>query len=192
MHHRRQRAFVCVALSAGLALTGCRRQAPTAAAENEPKAVENAELELTVAPLPAGIEVAENRGEKLTFDAVSDGVPGTLTVTVSPPDPSGVNLVAETKRFGAEATAAAGGKFFGGNELVTPSGSAFTARALVDGGTVEERRVFLLHPGGGDRLVTISLRYPPGDVGASRARMQQTMDFLAALQALPPGDAARP
>ncbi len=192
MHRHRQRALLCVALSAGLALTGCRRQAPAAAADREPKAVENAVLGLEVAPLPAGVEVAENRGEKLTFDAVSDGVPGSLTVTVSAPDPSGVDLVAETKKFGADAAAAAGGKFFGGNELVVPSGSAYTARALVDGGTVEERRVFLLHPGGGDRLVTLSLRYPPGDVGASRARMQQTIDFLSALKALPPPAAARP
>lgn len=176
----------------GLALGACSRAAPPAAAESEPKAVENAELELEVAPLPAGIEVAENRGDQLTFDAVSDGVPGTLTVTVAPPAPAGVDLVAVVKKYGADSAAAAGGKFFGGNELVVPSGSAYTARALVDGGTVEERRVFLLHPGGGDRLVTISLRYPPGDVGASRARMQQTMAFLEALKALPPRVPAQP
>jgi hypothetical protein len=188
----RNRYSLLAPLILGLLLAACSRSAPPAAAESEPKAVENAELGLEVAPLPAGIEVAENRGDLLSFDAVSDGVPGTLTVTVAPPDPAGVDLVAVVKKYGADAAAAAGGKFFGGNEMVVPSGSAYTARALVAGGTVEERRVFLLHPGGGDRLVTITLRYPPGDVGASRGRMQQTMDFLSALKALPPRDAANP
>ena len=167
-----------------LALPACGER-PSPPAQDEPKAVENARLELAVRPLPPGFEVAENAGDRLRFDAVSDGVPGTATVTVGAPSPGGHNLVAEAKSWGEGAGAAPGGKFLGGNELVTPWGVAYTARALVDGGATEERRIFLLHPGGGDRLVTIALRYPPGPTEAARDRLQQLIDLLSSLEALP-------
>lgn len=157
--------------------------APPAAAASA--TIDNAQLGLRVTALPDGFKLVENQGEQLVFEASSDGIPAALTVTVGAPDPSGINLVEVTKSYGAEAAAAAGGKFFGGTEMVTPSGPAYTARALVDGGTVEERRVFLLHPGAGDRLVTLTLRYPPSEAEASRARMQQTIDLLTVLEALP-------
>jgi len=57
-------------------------------------------------------------------------------------------------------------------------------RALVDGGATEERRIYLLHPGAGDRLVTLSLRYPPSQPEAARDRLQQLMDLLASLEPL--------
>jgi hypothetical protein len=155
--------------------------APPAAA---PTAVENAALGLAVRPLPPGFTVAENVGERLAFDAVADGIPGNAAIAVGPPASSGINLVAEAKAWGEQAGAAPGGKFFGGNELVTPFGSAFTVRALVDGGATEERRIYLLHPGAGDRLVTLSLRYPPSQPEAARDRLQQLMDLLASLEPL--------
>jgi len=184
--------FVRLAL-VGLVGAGCDRTAPAPApAPPAPRAVENAVLELAVRPLPAGFEVAENAGDRLRFDAVSDGIPGSLVVTVGPPNPSGVNLPGEAKLWGDQMSAA-GGRFFGGNQLVTPYGSAFTVRALVDGGASEERRVYLLHPGGGDRLVVLALRYPPGDAGAANARLRQLLDFLGALEAFrDPGATAAP
>jgi hypothetical protein len=153
---------------------------PPAAA---PAAVENAALGLAIRPLPPGFALAENAGERLSFDAVSDGIPGTATIAAGPRTPSGLNLVAEAKAWGEQAGEAPGGKFLGGNELVTPFGSAFTVRALVEGGTVEERRIYLLHPGGSDRLVTLSLRYPPSAPAAARDRLQQLMDLVSSLEA---------
>ena len=166
-----------------LALPACG-EPPSPPAQAEPKAVENAALGLAVRPLPPGFTVAENVGERLAFDAVADGIPGNAAIAVGPPASSGINLVAEAKAWGEQAGAAPGGKFFGGNELVTPFGSAFTVRALVDGGATEERRIYLLHPGGGDRLVTLSLRYPPSQPEAARDRLQQLMDLLASLEPL--------
>ncbi len=187
-----RRLSAALVLLAPLAL-GCGKSetpAPAAPAAAAPTTIDNARLGLRVTSLPAGFRLVENQGERLVFEASSDGIPATLIVAVGAPEPSGINLVELTKSYGAAAAAAAGGKFFGGTEMVTPSGPAYTARALVDGGTVEERRVFLLHPGGGDRLVTLTLRYPPSEAEASRARMQQTIDLLSVLEPLPAPPAA--
>lgn len=172
--------WLLVALAIAVA---CGPRPPATTREAAPRVVENADLGLAVRPVPAGFEVAENAGSRLVFDAVADGVPGSLAITVGAPVPAGVNLAETAKQFGAAAAAVPAGKFFGGNELVTPLGTAYTVRVLVDGGTVEEREVFLLHPGDRDRLVTLALRYPPGDANAARARMQQVIDLLGALQA---------
>jgi hypothetical protein len=102
-------------------------------------------------------------------------------VSVDPEVVEGADLAGKAKAFG-DAAVAAGGKFFGGNQLVTPYGAAYTARALVDGGAVEERRFFLLHPDGSARLVLFVLRYPPGETAAANARLRQTLDLLAALE----------
>lgn len=179
------RRFAPALVLLALALPACRQKPAAPPPETAPEAVENAALGLAFRPLPAAFKVADNAGERLTFDAVADGVPGNVTVTVGAPTPGGHNLVAEAKGWGEGASAARGGKFFGGNELVTPWGGAYTARALVDGGATEERRVFLLHPGGGDRLVTFVLRYPPGPPEAARDRLQQLMDLLSSLEPLP-------
>ena len=95
-------------------------------------------------------------------------------------------------RLGSRAAAAPGGKFFGGNEMVTPTGPAYAARALVDGGAVEERRIFLLHPADGDRLLTLALRYPPSTQEVASSRFQQLIELLSGLEPLPASDAAAP
>jgi hypothetical protein len=182
-------ALLALAAS-GLALSGCRAR-PPAAATSEPKAVENATLGLAIRPLPPGFEVAENAGDRLRFDATLDGVPGSAAIAVGPPEPAGINLVAESKAWGEAAARAPGGKFFGGNQLVTPTGDAYTVRALVDGGQTEERRVFMLHPGGGDRLLTLTLRYPPGDATVANGRLRQLIDLLGALEPFSDPGAAR-
>ena len=179
------RRFAPALVLLALVAPACRPKPAAPPPAAAPEAVENAALELAFRPLPAGFKVADNAGERLSFDAFADGVPGTVTVTVGAPTPSGYNLVAEAKGWGEQASAAAGGRFFGGNELVTPFGVAYTARALVEGGATEERRLFLLHPGGGDRLVTFVLRYPPGPPEAARDRLQQLMDLLASLEPRP-------
>lgn len=179
------RRFAPALVLLALVPSACRPKPAAPPPAAAPETVENAALGLAFRPLPAGFRVADNAGERLAFDAVADGVPGNVTIVVGPPAPGGVNLVAEAKGWGELASAQSGGRFFGGNELVTPFGVAYTARALVEGGAVEERRLFLLHPGGGDRLVTFVLRYPPGPPEAARDRLQQLMDLLASLEPLP-------
>lgn len=172
---------VVPSLLALLSVATCRQAPAPAPAPPAPTAVESAALGLRFAALPEGIRLAANDADRLAFDAISDGVPGSLVVTVAPVPADGADLPGEAKAFGAAAVAA-GGKFFGGNQLVTPYGDAYTARALVDAGAVEERRVFLLHPDDSFRLVTFVLRYPPGETAAANARLRQMLDLLAALE----------
>jgi hypothetical protein len=176
----RLRALPLLVVAAALAAGACSRTEPAPAAP-EPAAVENARLEIAVRPLPEGFEVAENLDDRLRFDVLLDGTAGSATLMVGPPTPSGVNLVDSAKSWGEAAAAAAGGRFFGGNQLGTPFGPAYTVRALVDAGRTEERRVYLLHPGGGDRLLTLVLRYPAGDAAVANGRLRQAMDLVGAL-----------
>lgn len=148
-----------------------------------PERVENAGLGVVFTELPAGVRVVRNDGATLELAAADEAGEGTLRVIASEPRVESINLVEEAKAFGAEATAG-GGEFFGGNELVTPYGSAYTVRATVDGGAVEERRVLMVHPGDSDRLLTLALSYPPGDKEGARRRLQQMLELVTVLEPL--------
>lgn len=173
--------------SAGLvlglaALAACSKPAPPPpAAPPAPVRVENAALGLVFTALPQGFKVTKNEGAALVFDADLAGVAATVTVGVGEPETGAIGLVDRANAFGAEAQAA-GGKFHGGNELVTPFGSATTVRATVDGGKIEERRVLMLHPPDPRRLLTFVMRYPPGDAQATRDRLMQLMGLLGAME----------
>jgi hypothetical protein len=171
-------------LVSALALTAC--------GPAEPAPIDHAAFGLRLAGLPAGVVESGRATDRWEFTAALAGVDGTITLTVTPRRIGSINLVEQAKQFGAAAAAAPGGTFFGGNELVTPTGPAYAARARVDGGTVEERRIFLLHPADGDLLVTLALRYPPSTQEAARDRFQQLIDLLAALEALPRPGAPAP
>jgi hypothetical protein len=149
-----------------------------------PAGLEAPELGLRLTALPAGFRLVRRQEGRVAFDAPAGAVGGTAAIEVRAVGASPYNLVAEARAYGEQA-AAQGGKFFGGNELVTPFGPAYTARALVDRGLVEERAVFLLHPDGSERLVLLRLRYPPGDAEGTRARMLQALDLVGALEPLP-------
>ena len=162
---------------------------PAGSAESAPSAapraaVESAELGLRLTELPPGVSSSRELGGALELRADLGGVDGLATLRVVQ-RAGAVNLVEEAKAFGT-AAATAGGKFFGGNELVTPSGAAYAARALVDQGTAEEQRVFMLHPDGSERLLLITLRYPPAGDEATRARLQQLLALVAAIEPLAP------
>lgn len=151
--------------------------------------VENATLGVAFTELPAGITVVKNEGSALELAAADDAGAGRVTVTVGPRRDTSINLVEEAKAFGAEAEAA-GGTFYGGNELVTPYGSAYTVRAAVDGGALEERRILMVHPSDADRLLTVTLSYPPGDNESARRRLQQMLELVTALEPLGAAPAA--
>jgi hypothetical protein len=179
-------------LVSALTLAACGRPEAAAVSPAAPAPIEHAELGLRLTGLPAGLVESGRDADGWSFAAALAGVDGTVAITVTPRRIGSINLVEEAKEFGAAAAAAPGGKFFGGNELVTPTGPAYAARALVDGGAVEERRIFLLHPADDDLLVTLALRYPPSTPEVARDRFQQLIDLLSALEALPAPGAAAP
>jgi len=139
-------------------------------------------LGFRVGPLPAGTAETANDADRLALGLELDGVRGTGEFTVR--DERGVNFVEEVKAFGRHAEEEAGGRFFGGNELVTQLGTAYTARVRVDDGAIEERRVFLFHPDGSERLLTLTVRYPAGDDDRTRAWMQLSLEVVAGVRAL--------
>jgi hypothetical protein len=180
-----ERPFARLALAAALVLlttpVGCRRNVVPAAAT--PRPVENPTLGLEITDLPAPFQVVDNSPAGLTLSAGPDAL---VELHVDGRE-SGVDVVAEAKRAQKEFEAFPGGSFAGGNEMMTPSGSAYTVRGTYqsDGKRVEERRTFLVHPESDKRLVTIVYRYPPGDAAAVRERLQQTLDLVSALESEP-------
>lgn len=143
-------------------------------------------LGLRVGPLPAGTFETANDAERLALALELDGVRGTAEFTVRAE--RGANFVEEVKAFGRRAEEQ-GGRFFGGNELVTQLGTAYTARVRVDGGATEERRVFAFHPDGSERLLSLTVRYPAGDDDRTRAWMRLSLEIVAGVRALESTDA---
>jgi len=175
-------ATLILAFATLLVACGAQSSPEESAAEPAPAVVSSA-LGLRLGELPEGVRPVPGEGDRIVLEAVSDGVPANLEITVGPPEPRGINLVAEAKGFG-DGIAREGGKFFGANQIVTPWGSGFAARVLVASGQTEEIRVFLLHPAESDRLLVLSLAYPPGGPLVSRARMSQTLETIAAIEPL--------
>jgi hypothetical protein len=169
---------------AALLLFACSSPPAEETTPTPPAPIENAALRLRLATLPEGWRMTAGDGARWAFAAPLGETAGTATIEVATPASPAVNLVEEAKAYGEAAAAAEGGKFFGGNELVTPYGSAYTVRVLVEGGTAEERAVLLLHPDGSGRLLRIGLRYPPGEGETARGRLKQALELVGALEPL--------
>jgi hypothetical protein len=146
-----------------LTLTGCGSQtaAPAAAAR-----VENSGLGLAIAILPEAFEVAENVGESLRLTA-PDVAGSNVEITIGPLHMGGINLVEVVKE-----------------ELMTPSGPAYTTRGQLTGpdGPVEVTAVYSLPPDGSDRLMTVTYSYPGG--GDSQARVGELLELLGEIESL--------
>lgn len=167
--------LLAVLLSAALllALGSCRRQPATTGGP-----IVNHALDLTLDSLPSAFKVKINQGDQFELETTDPALPGTVTFSVSKPGLGGVNLVAAVKQRKAAFEAAKDGKYLGNQELMTPLGSAFTARGRytdAKGQKLEEIWVYLLHPKG-DRLLSIDYRYPVGDY--ARKRAEQILDLL--------------
>ena len=163
-----------------LVLAGCASEEP--AAPPEPERVENPDLGLAIAAMPAAFQVAENQGETLKL-AAPDVAGGSLEITIGPLELGGINLVQVVKDRKAEIEAE--GLYFGNRELMTPYGPAYTTRGQVagpDGGPVEMTAVYSLHPDGSDRLMTVTYSYPGG--GDSQARVGELLELLGELEPL--------
>jgi len=173
-HGRRLLTFVGLSLT----LAGCASEPSAPAA---PERVENPELGLAIAALPAAFEVAENTGETLRLSTREvDG--GSVEITIGPLQMTGINLVEVVKQKRAEFEA--NGLYYGNRELMTPGGPAYTTRGQLttEAGPVEVTSVYSLPPDGSDRLMTVSYSYPSG--GDSQARVGELLELVGEIEAL--------
>lgn len=161
-----------------VSLGSCRHQQAAASGP-----IVNRALDLTLDSLPSAFKVKTNKGDQFVLETTDPSLPGTVTFSVSKPGLGGVNLVAAVKDRKAAFEAAKDGKYLGNQELMTPLGSAFTARGRytdAQGQKIEEIWVYLLHPKG-DRLLSIDYHYPVGDY--ARQRAQEILDLLGDIHA---------
>ncbi|MEE8277958.1 MAG: hypothetical protein V3R89_04480 [Thermoanaerobaculia bacterium] len=167
-----------VAAGLALSLASCRATPPEPSIAQR---VENPHLGLAIAALPGGFVVEANDADSFRLRR-SDGE-GVLWVEAGPEQVSGINLVEEVKGRRALFQEAPEGHYFGNRELMTPNGTAFTARGAysVEDGRVEEIWVYTLHPAA-NRLVTLTYRYPAG--GDSQQRVSELVELLGEVEAL--------
>ena len=153
-------------------LLACQSSSPPPEEEAEaaPIRVENAELGLAIAAVPAEFELVSSAGADLELARAGEGVEGRAWVEVEPEAEGGINLVDIVNGQREIFEARPGGSFSGSRELVLPDGRpAYYSRGrFVDGEVeVEEFRVFSVHPLA-NRLVTVYYRYPAGTDSADR------------------------
>lgn len=193
---------ITVALSAAVlvifSIVGCAPPAEEAPPE-PPKGerVENAELGIAIAELPAFFQVASNEGDLIELRPADAQIEGVLQVRQTEAQTAGVNLVAAIERHKADLQGRADGEYKGQRELGSQLGTAFYSRGLFsEGGRVmEETVVFLVHPKG-DRELHLAYVYPAGEDSKERL-MDQLFGILgelevveAAAEASAPEDAA--
>ncbi len=177
--HRATPALLAATALLVVAAAGCARQQSPAPAAPAGPAVVNADLGIALATLPEGFTVETNQASELVFAPVNPATPGRITFQVGPEE-TGVNLVAAVKAHQAQVESEPDAAYEGARELVGPLGSAFWSRAKVDGH--EEVKLFTIHPSG-NRLLTITYTYPAN--GDSGQRVQQALDVLAEVEAIP-------
>lgn len=144
--------------------------------------VESTDLGIAIAALPSSFTVIESGPAGMVLQGAGATGPARLEIQVDPEETGGINLVAmaEGSREWFEQQAA--GQYFGNLELMTPFGSAFTARGSYEGaaGPVEELRVFSLHPGR-NSVMRLTFRYPPGE---GKQRMEELAGLLGEIEPL--------
>ena len=142
--------------------------------------VENLDLDIRLAAVPDGLLVADNQGTSLQLRPTGENVGGVLWFTVGP-EQDGVNLVAAVKAHQEHIEGLPEGDYKGAQELQGPLGTAFYSRGrFVETEVVEEETVLLtIHPSG-NRLLTISYRYPAGEDSAHR--VEQLIEVLSYLE----------
>ena len=168
---------IAIALLACLA-AGCQ---PAPSEPEPPPAVrlESPELGVAVAALPAAFQVVSNDAEGLVLEGPGGA---RLRLTIGPEQRTGINLVEAVKTRRSEIEAAPGGSYLGNRELMTPIGSAFTARGSYErnGARIEETTVFALHPSANRRL-TLTYLYPEGE---AETRVQELLGVLGEIEGI--------
>ena len=142
--------------------------------------VENLDLGIRLAAVPDGLVVTDNQGTSLQLRPADENVGGVLWIAVGP-EQAGVNLVEAVKTHQERIEGLPEGDYKGAQELQGPLGTAFYSRGrFVEREVVEEETVILtIHPSG-NRLLTISYRYPAGE--DSSQRVEQLIDVLSYLE----------
>lgn len=181
----RRTAISFAAASIALLAAACSPDQPATPAI---QSVSNEALGIRLDPLPEDFVVAVNDGASLELALAVDKVGGRVSFEVGDPEPA-VDLVAAVNRHRFQVEAKPGADYKGGQELVTPHGSAFYSRGrFLDGAElVEETLVVLEHPSA-SRLLVISYRYPAA--GDSSVRVQQLLELVGGLQGPGSGAAA--
>jgi hypothetical protein len=192
----RRRGVALLVLGAALTAS-CQRGPAEEAAGPQRVTSEGLAIALEI-PADAGVTVEENASRSLRLAYRGDGelAPGTVTYEVTEPAAAGPNLVAAVNAREEELRGLPAGQFFGQGELGSHLGPAYSTRGRFtdeSGQTVEEIRIFAVHPDG-ERLVYLTYRYPPA-AGQTPRRMEQAMAALgwvepvaAATPAEPGGD----
>jgi len=175
---RARSARVLLTTTLLVSLLGCGgAEAP---ADPAVERLESAVLDLALAVVPAGFSVGDN-GDPLVLVRADDD--GTIHVTADVPTDFGIDVVQVANDQKSDYEGRPGGIFSGAQKLVSPLGQATYARGRWDteDGTVEETRVFALHPTA-NRLLTLTYRYPAGDDSAER--VAQLLEVLGELETL--------
>lgn len=149
--------------------------------------IRNPALGIAITELPEPFRLEENGAATIRL-AVDDREGEVVIDAAPPPESGGVNLVEAVHEKQAEFEAKPGGEYLGTQELILPTGPAFTARGryLRDAREVEEIWVLTLHPQE-QRMLRIVYRYPFAT--DSRERAQQLLDLLAEIGgAMPEGE----
>lgn len=152
--------------------------------------VTNDVLGLRLSAVPSDFEVAVNEGDRFELVPVEETVGGRAIFSVGPEE-TNINLVTVVKLHQQHIEEMPEAEYKGGQELLTPYGTAFYSRGRYLAGLTdtEETNIFLKHPFE-DRLLTISYQYPAG--ADSSVRVQQLLDILAVIEAPAPPETGTP
>ncbi len=181
---RNRITLVAMILITAAGLAACKKEEPP-----PPPAVrvENPQLGMAIAAL-SEFTVAANDGATIELAPAGEGATGTVSVVAGEAEIGGINLVAAVKQHKEEILARPDGDYKGQAEYVTPLGTTYASRGRYseDGGTVEERLVYMVHPWG-DRTLQVIYRYPAGDNEDTKARLDALMNgVVGELEAMPP------
>ena len=163
------------AMAAGLA--ACKKEEPAAAPAVR---VENPRLGIAIAALSPDFTVkGDASGMTIELVPAGEGATGQVSVVAGEAETGGINLVAAVKQHKAEILERPDGDYKGQAEYVSPLGTTYASRGRYsgDGGTVEERVVFMVHPWG-DRTLQVIYRYPAGDAEDTQARLDALMNGI--------------
>jgi hypothetical protein len=142
----------------------------------------NPALGIRLASVPAEFEVTANQGLQIELAPADPSVEGRVWFEVGPVE-EGLNLVAVVKGHQRRIEELPGADYKGGQELVTPLGTAFYSRGRYLAGMTEteETVVFVRHPAE-IRLLTVTYRYPAGV--DSSVRVQQLLDLVGEVEGI--------
>lgn len=183
--------LVPITVSLALVAISCAPQAEQEADPVSPAArrVESPEMGIALARLPKEFEVVSTEGEEIRLTARKSFPQGTVSIAIGPEQRAGVDLTEAVRQQKAHIESLPEGDYRGNVELGSPIGTAYTTRGryLDDEERIEEIRLFAVHPTA-NRLLWVKYTYPAG--GDTKTRMDQAMEILGELEALPAGDGA--